>query len=203
MSVEIGTVTVQYRNLNPQEFAMLAPLLVDIYLEAMEYCPQIREDRVAVWRREVRHPGFAAVIAEQGGAIIGVAYGFLGNPDTWWDRQLRRGCAEQGEMNERQWDILRNYFELAEIHVRPSAQGQGIGRVLLTELMKLTWAKYALLSTPEVEGEANLAFGLYRSLGFWDVLRDYVYPGDNRRFAVLGVNLPLGSQQGGTPKGRL
>lgn len=171
---------------------MLAPTLVDIYLEAMDYSPHIRTDRVAVWRREISHPGFAAVIAEEAGKVIGIAYGFLGNPDTWWDRQLRRGCAERGGITDEQWHMLRNYFELAEIHVRKSAQGKGIGRVLLTELMGLTSAKFVLLSTPEVDGEANNAFGLYRSLGFWDVLRDYTYPGDNRQFAILGADLPLG-----------
>ena len=45
-----------------------------------------------------------------------------------------------------------------------------------------------LLSTPE--GDTR-AWRLYRSLGFVDLLRHYLFPGDARPFAVLGVRLPL------------
>lgn len=96
---------------------MLAPQLVDIYIEAMGYNPTIRANRINAWKADVMRPGFTAVIAENEFGIAGLAYGFVGTPDTWWDRQLRRGFTEAGGPTPEQLDILHNYFELAEIHV--------------------------------------------------------------------------------------
>lgn len=188
-------VTVTYRRLSGPEFALLAPELVDIYLTAMGYDPGIRMQRIAVWRREVIWPGFAAVAAvEQRGpaeTIIGIAYGFLGSRDRWWDRQLLRGLRQHGGPTPAQNAMISSYFEVAEVHVHPSRQGAGIGRAMLTELLGYAPARWALLSTPEVPGESNHAFGLYRKMGFGDILRNFYYDGDARAFAVLGRTLPL------------
>jgi hypothetical protein len=49
-----------------------------------------------------------------------------------------------------------------------------------------------LLSTPEHGPRApGRAWRLYRRLGFEDVLRDHLFTGDLRPFAVLGRTLPL------------
>jgi ribosomal protein S18 acetylase RimI-like enzyme len=48
-----------------------------------------------------------------------------------------------------------------------------------------------LLSTPEINGEANRAWRLYRRLGFIDIIRGYHFAGDPRAFAILGRALPL------------
>ena len=48
-----------------------------------------------------------------------------------------------------------------------------------------------LLSTPEIIGEANRAWRLYRRLGFTDIIRGYHFAGDPRAFAILGRTLPL------------
>lgn len=183
--------TVTIRRLSPQEFALNAPELVDIYLTAMGYDASIRANRIRAWRREIMHPGFAAVIAENDSGIVGLAYGFLGTPDAWWDRQLRRAFEQGDGVTPKQLDMLHNYFELAEIHVHPRFQGHGIGGKLIYALLWPTPSKFVLLSTPEVAGEDNSAFGLYRSLGFFDVLRNHLYPGDDRKFAVLAAELPL------------
>ncbi|APT92218.1 GNAT family acetyltraansferase [Corynebacterium phocae] len=183
--------TFHLHRLSPAEFSLYAPQLVDVYLAAMGYNPQVRAHRVSTWRRDVVRPGFTAVIAERRGLIAGVGYGFLGSPDTWWDRHLRLGLEKQGGPTAAQWEMLRSYFELTEIHVHPNFQGMGIGRALLQELLWNIPARYVLLSTPEVKDESNRAFGLYRSVGFFDILRDFTYPGDERPFAVLGAELPL------------
>ncbi|WIM66983.1 GNAT family N-acetyltransferase [Corynebacterium breve] len=186
--------TVSIRRLTGPEFSVLAPRLVDIYMDAMGYSAGIRTQRIRVWRSEITHPGFTALIAVQDSVIIGVAYGFLGSPDHWWDRQLRRGFLEAGGPTPEQRELLESYFEIAEIHVTPALQVRGIGRNLLTQLLWNAPARHALLSTPEVKDEKNAAFGLYRSMGFTDVLRDFYYQGDNRPFAVLGRPLPLPDQ---------
>ena len=52
-----------------------------------------------------------------------------------------------------------------------------------------------LLSTPDAD---TRAFRLYHQLGFEDLRRRYLFPGDARPFAVLGARLPLGH---GRPRG--
>jgi len=180
---------VEIRQLTHAEFTMLTPQLVDIYLEAMEYSPAIRGQRIKVWRGEVLWPGFTAIVAVQQGAIVGVAYGFLGARERWWDRQLVRAMRQRGGPTPQDKEILQDYFEVAEVHVSPACQGHGIGSQLLDGLLALAPARWALLSTPEVEGEANNAFRVYRKFGFWDLARDFLYDGDTRPFAILGLDL--------------
>lgn len=187
-------VTVEIRRLSPAEFSLLAPQLVDIYIDAMGYDPSMRNQRISVWRGEVRWPGFTAIAAVDSDDVVGIAYGFLGARERWWDKQLVR-CMEQqpGGLTPQRRDMLQSYFEVAEVHVSPTKQGHGIGAAMLTGLLRLAPARWALLSTPEVAGEANNAFGLYRKFGFGDVGRNFYYPGDPRPFAILGRPLPLDS----------
>lgn len=186
-----GGVTIEIRRLSGAEFAVLAPQLVDLYIDAMGYDPAIRAGRIEVWRHEIVQPGFTALAAFEHGTLLGLAYGYLGAPDLWWDRQVRRGFREAGGPDTRQAVLMRDYFEVAEIHVDPAHQGKGIGRRLLSQLLWLVPAGHALLSTPEVDSEANNAFSLYRSMGFRDELRNFQFDGDSRLFAVLSVPLPL------------
>lgn len=181
----------EIRRLSGPEFAVLAPQLVDLYIEAMGYDPSIRAGRIDVWRREIVQPGFTALAALDQDEVLGVAYGYIGMPDMWWDRQVRRGIREAGGPDTRQVLLLRDYFEVAEIHVSPTQQGRRIGRILLSQLLWLAPAGNAMLSTPEVDDEANNAFSLYRSMGFRDELRHFRFDGDARPFAVLSVPLPL------------
>lgn len=183
--------SLKIRRLSPQEFALNAGPLVDIYISAMGYDPAIRDGRIFSWRREVIRPGFTALIAEDASGVIGLAYGFVGTPDSWWDRQLRLALRKKGELSAEETEVLRSYFEVAEIHVLPRMQGQGLGRQLLNELLWNAPSKWALLSTPEVPDESNRAFGLYRSMGFTDLVRHHRYPGDDRPFAILKLPLPL------------
>ena len=63
---------------------------------------------------------------------------------------------------------------------------QGIGGLLADRI-----ESHVLLSTPEINGEGNRAWRLYRRLGFTDVIRGYHFAGDPRAFAILGRALPL------------
>jgi ribosomal protein S18 acetylase RimI-like enzyme len=78
-----------------------------------------------------------------------------------------------------------------ELHVRPAAQGHGVGTRQLRALLAMADGKTVLLSTPEADEERSRAWRLYRRFGFVDVLRDFVFPGDERPFAILGRELPL------------
>ena len=135
--------------------------------------------------------GFTAVCALLDGRVVGIAYGFRGDQDHWWQHQLRRGLRDRGGPSPQEIAILQDYFEVAEVHVMPGHQGRGIGRKMMYALVEGNPAQHAVLSTPEVDEEANNAFGLYRSLGFRDLLRHFRFDGDQRNFAVLHAALPL------------
>ena len=63
----------------------------------------------------------------------------------------------------------------------------GLGEGLLRALLAGTDRAHVLLSTPEHGPRPpGRAWQLYRRLGFRDVLRDHLFTGDARPFAVLG-----------------
>lgn len=179
------------RRLSTPEFTVNAPTLVDVYITAMDYDAAIRDARIQVWRRNSQNLGFTAVCALVDEEVVGVAYGFRGSPDHWWQHQLRRGLREKGGPTAGELTVIHSYFEVAEVHVLPGCQGHGIGRRMMHELLREVPEPRAVLSTPEVEAEDNRAFGLYRSLGFTDLLRHFRFDGDTREFAVLTAELPI------------
>ena len=60
---------------------------------------------------------------------------------------------------------MTSYFELTELHIHPRAQGRGLGEALARRLLADRGEAHVLLSTPEINGEANRAWRLYRRLG--------------------------------------
>ena len=171
------------REISPEEFRARAPELISIYVRAMNYPPGTAEARIALWAEHSHRADFRCVIAaDPEGAALTVAYGYRGGPGQWWNSEVARGLGELGQG----W--LADYFELTELHVRPDAQGHGLGEGSLRLLLSQAVGRYVLLSTPEGE---NRAWRLYRRVGFVDVLRNYHFTGDPRPFAVLGRTLPL------------
>lgn len=176
--------------LSPHQFQLAAPVLVDIYLAAMDYQRSLRSSRVAAWRQQAAHPGFRAVIGHDRDTVLGFAYAFQGSAERWWHRHvadgLRRaaGAAAAGR-------FLTDYLELAEVHVDPRFQSRGLGRRLVRAVTDAAPQPRVVLSTPEVPGEDNNAFRAYRALGFYDLMRGLVFPSDSRPFAVLAADLPL------------
>lgn len=155
-----------------------------VYCEAMSYPPETGQARKGYVIVHTRRPGFRAVAAQDGeGSLVGFGYGYSGAPGQWWHEEVRRGLPRP---RASQW--LSDCFELCELHVRPSEQGQGLGRQLLTAILDGCPHSTVVLSTPEGE---SLAWHLYRRMGFVDVRRHHHFPGDDRDFAVLGRRLPL------------
>ena len=159
-----------------------------IYVSAMGYPPSTARQRRSLWLDHVRRPGWRAVgWVDPAGPLLGIAYGYTGGPGQWWYEEVRRGLRGGGATA---W--TDDYFELTELHVRPDAQGGGLGEGLLRALLAGTDRSYVLLSTPEHgRRPPGRAWRLYRRLGFDDVLRDHLFTGDARPFAVLGRPLPL------------
>lgn len=175
--------------LGPTELAARVDQALAVYVAAMGYPPSTVRLRRPLWLDHVRRPGWRAVgWIDSADVLVGIGYGYSGVPGQWWFEEVRRGLRRRPA--EPDW--MTDYFELTELHVRPDAQGGGLGESLLRALLGGTDARRVLLSTPEHDPRTpGRAWQLYRRLGFRDVLREHRFTGDARPFAVLGRELPL------------
>jgi ribosomal protein S18 acetylase RimI-like enzyme len=168
----------------PQQFVTQLGEAMAIYATAMHYPPNTAAQRAISARKHATIEGFAcrAAVEAQGG-LVGFGYGYTSRPGQWWHDLVRRAVSRE---TAREW--LTDAFELSELHVLPDHQGFGVGRQLLTALAQDLPHGAIVLSTPDAD---TRAFRLYRDLGFVDLARNYLFPGDSRPFAVLGARLPL------------
>lgn len=189
--------------LDPGDFRDRLPEALGVYVDAMGYPAQVVRTRAPAWMEHSHRDGWSCVAAFDAprrrllgharGPLVGICYGYRGAPGQWWYEQVSRG------LRARDHRLPEDYVELTELHVSPGHQGRGLGTTLLTEFLSDRTEPVVLLSTPEVDDEANGAWRLYRSQGFTDVLRDYRFDGDTRPFAVLGRPLPLSGPGAGVP----
>jgi ribosomal protein S18 acetylase RimI-like enzyme len=156
--------------------------LLDVYADAMEVSTAAARSRRPIVTAHLDRPGLRAVAAtDDGGRLVGVAYGYLGEAGQWWHDQVSSALAPH---QVRRW--LTGAFEVCELHVRPEWQGQGLGRSLLDRLLAGPPARSAVLTTPDRETKAR---AFYRGAGWVDLVRGLMFPGDPRAFAVLGKRL--------------
>lgn len=197
-------------NLTPHDLQLRLNEALAVYIAAMGYPRSIENQRAGVWLEHALRPGWQAVAAVEtavnstdqnpsaselnSAPLLGVAYGYPGAPEHWWQQQVIIGLRHNGFPPAAIDQLMTSYFELTELHIHPGAQGRGLGEALTRRLLsnrKEKGEKYVLLSTPETTGEPNRAWRLYRRLGFADVIRNYHFTGDPRAFAILGRPLPL------------
>lgn len=183
-------------DLSPSEMARRLGDALAVYVDAMRYPRGTEDQRASIWIEHTRRRGWKAVAAlddtaDPAAPMLGIAYGYCGAPDQWWQQQVVAGLRRTGAGHAHITDLMTSYFELTEVHIHPRAQGRGLGEALVRRLLEDRAERHVLLSTPEINGEANRAWRLYRRLGFTDVIRDYHFSGDPRAFAVLGRSLPL------------
>ncbi len=170
-----------------QELAQRMDEVLAVFGEAMSYDRQALEVRRGYITTHLRRSGFHAVATlADDGALAGFGYGYRGANGQWWHDHVRSALTKQ---ERQQW--LSSCFEIVEMHVRPAAQGRGLGEAQLRGLLSMTGESTALLSTPEADEAASRAWRLYRRNGFVDVVRRLMFPGDPRPFAVLGRGLPM------------
>ncbi len=156
--------------------------VVAVYGQAMGYGPAMLESRRGYVATHVTRPGFRAVATlDESGQLIGFGYGYTSAGGQWWHDQVRAGLSRDARKH---W--LTDCFEIVELHVRPAAQGYGIGASQLSALLHMASGTQVLLSTPEADENASRAWRLYRRFSFVDVLRNFYFPGDARAFAILG-----------------
>ena len=201
----IATLATFLIDLSPSDLQRRLGDALGVYVDAMRYPRGTEDQRASMWLEHTRRRGWQAVAAVEvpeetvveptahlGGApMLGIAYGYCGAPDQWWQQQVVQGLQRIGA--DRSWiaELMTSYFELTELHIHPRAQGRGLGEALARRLLAGRGEAHVLLSTPEINGEANRAWRLYRRLGFTDIIRGYHFAGDPRAFAILGRALPL------------
>jgi ribosomal protein S18 acetylase RimI-like enzyme len=117
----------------------------------------------AQWRadsfdRHCARDGFRLAAAEVGGALVGFAYGYLGERGQWWPDQV---AAALGPELADVW--VGGHFEFVELGVLGSFRRHGIGVRLHDELMRGTEHRRALLGTDDGDTPAT---ALYRSRGW-------------------------------------
>lgn len=187
-------------DLSPSDMQQRLRDALAVYVDAMHYPRGTEEQRASMWLEHIRRRGWKAVAAVEAtdsatppadAPMLGIAYGYCGAPDQWWQQQVVAGLRRSGADGARITDLMSSYFELTELHIHPRAQGRGLGEALIRRLLDDRSEQQVLLSTPEINGEANRAWRLYRRLGFTDVIRGYHFAGDPRAFAILGRSLPL------------
>lgn len=152
--------------------------LLDVYADAMQVSALAARARRPIVTAHLERDGLRTAAAlDDSGALIGIAYGYLGEPGQWWHDQVRAALSPALAAT---W--LTGAFEVCELHVRPAQQGQGIGRGLLAVLLAGPPAATAVLTTPDSETRAR---GFYRAGGWVELLGGLRFPGDPRAFAVL------------------
>jgi len=161
--------------------------VIRVYGQAMGYPAGLLETRRGHIAWHVHRPGFRAVAAlDPTDTLLGFGYGYPAASGQWWHDQVRTALPRSARKT---W--LADCFEVVELHVQPAAQGQGLGTAQLCALLGMATGKTTLLSTPEADERTSRAWRLYRRFEFVDVLRHFLFPGDDRPFAILGRTLPL------------
>jgi hypothetical protein len=105
-----------------------------IYVDAMRYPRGTEDQRASMWLEHTRRVGWTAVAAVEApedcvdsvalstAPMLGVAYGYCGAPDQWWQQQVIQGLERGGTDRERILELMSSYFELTELHIHPGAQ---------------------------------------------------------------------------------
>ena len=190
---------VDYRELGPGEFRSSIRALVAVYAAAMNPPDRTLTGREAIMERHAASPGFRGLTALADGQLAGFTYGFHGQTGQWWHDMVAAALATRsgvaapaaegtgpGFMGPGGW--LGDSFEIAELHVLPRWQGNGIGRSLLLTVADGRPERTAVLSTADAPTRARR---LYRAVGFTDLLTDFRFSGAEPPYAVMGATLPL------------
>lgn len=128
--------------------------------------------------------------------VAGFCYGFHGESGQWWHDMVasalasRSGAGYPAASPECPEVVawLDDSFEIAELHVLPPYQGDGIGRSLLLSVTDERDERTAVLSTADAPTRARR---LYRGVGFTDLLTGFRFSGSEPPYAVMGALLPL------------
>ena len=116
-------------NLPPQDMQRRLGDALGVYVDAMRYPRGTENQRAAMWLEHTRRRGWQAVAAVEVDApasatpssaelsdapLLGVAYGYCGAPDQWWQQQVVVGLRRCGFPGPEIARLMASYFELTE-----------------------------------------------------------------------------------------
>ncbi|MBE0408150.1 MAG: GNAT family N-acetyltransferase [Anaerolineales bacterium] len=161
-----------------------------IYQEAFALPPYNESERattrfIAALEHHMLRPGFQCVVAYPSDQcpLVGFAFGYTAQTGQWW-HDIVASAMPPSQIDR--W--LTDCFELAELAVLPPFQGRGIGGRLHDHLLRNLPHKTAALST--LQAESN-ALHLYRKRGWVTLVKDLVFPGGDRKYMILGLDLKM------------
>jgi GNAT superfamily N-acetyltransferase len=183
---------VEIRQMSPSALAEMKDAIVGIYGFAFTKPPYT--EQVASMRGfarslpiYMRRTGFRCVVALTP-RPVGFAIGYTCRPGQWWydvvTRQMPQPIVEE-------W--FQDAFELVDLAVLPSYQGQSIGGRLHDAILSNLPHRTAVLSTLQQESTAN---HLYQNRGWRTLLRDFHFPGIHLTYQLMGIRLPLEGADG-------
>lgn len=140
-------------------------------------------DRLAIMQRHADADRLRIGTVDDADGLAGFCYGFRGEKGQWWHDTVCRGLGG----GERAQEWLGDCREIAELHVRPDAQGQGLGRALLRAALAGAAERTAALSV--LDAEDSPARHLYAAEGFTPLLEGFHFPGNATSYAVLATAL--------------
>lgn len=138
-------------------------------------------------RRHALYPGFRAFGAfdvnfNSRNRLVGFSYGYTSQPGLWWREQVAAPLTR-----DQVADWFSDAFELAELHVHPSAQGNRLGSALHDQLVASQPHRTALLS---VMHRSLRARQLYASRGWQTLVEDLRFSTEPQTpFSLLGLRV--------------
>jgi ribosomal protein S18 acetylase RimI-like enzyme len=161
----------------PSDFLARIHDVIEVYGEAWGAPSARRADQRAISSRHATYPAFACAAALEGDALVGFGYGTRGEPTHWWHERVAPAAPPA-------W--FEDYFVIAEVAVRPEAQGRGIGRAVTERLLATEEANATRAVLLTVDAANERAIALYRSLGFEDVVAEFRFEPEGPPKLVLG-----------------
>lgn len=162
--------------------------IVDIYREAFGQAPYFKDEHevrsfAKLLPHHIQRTGFHCVVAmeEDTRDVLGFAYGYTGAEGQWWHNLVSRDMSDE---DAELW--MSDVFEVVELAVRPTAQGNGYGSMVHDTLLSGRPHRTAALSTYDVE---TTALKLYEKRGWVTLLRNFIFPGYTEPYRIMGKKL--------------
>jgi GNAT superfamily N-acetyltransferase len=156
-----------------------------VYRAAFAGAPYHRQehevsDFVRVLPMHTLRDGFRCVAAfeRRPDAMIGFAYGYRSQAGQWWYDNVARAL---GPLVAADW--LTDAFQVTEVAVIPSCQGQGIGSTLHDMLLSALPHARGVLSTLDAP---TVAYQMYLNRGWLEILSGFRFPGVARPYRIMG-----------------
>ncbi|MGK5680093.1 N-acetyltransferase family protein [Actinoplanes sp. URMC 104] len=175
------------RHEGPISRTAAAPL-VDLYAVVYAEPPynegpeQVDRFRAGIFEESAR-PGFTLITAREGDTLIGASYGWTMSAGTWWSNASRPAPAEI-------FGVAK--FAVMEWIVTPQRRGEGIGKILIRQLLEHRPERFATLASDP----RSAARGIYRRAGWIEVGETKLSWGPSMDLLLCELPLPTGQRVG-------